>query len=106
MNTNILDYMYEGYGYDMDNQLLYTSAEEFNEALTSGSSLSTNGMETLSYQGVIGYENAIPTDKDNKYIETASFISESGAKYTDLRQGICSCNRATGDGESQNNDGN
>jgi hypothetical protein len=29
MNSNILDYMYEGYGYDMDNPLLYTDVENY-----------------------------------------------------------------------------
>jgi hypothetical protein len=96
MVTNILDYMYEGYGYDMDNQLLYTDVEKYNEALTSGSSMSTNGMETLAHQGIIAHDPAIPTEKDNKYIETVSFISESGAKYTDLRQQICGCCSSSG----------
>ena len=91
MKANMLDYMYEGYGYDMDNQLLYTDVEKYNEALTSGSSMSTNGMETLAHQGIISHDPAIPTEEDNKYVEIASFISESGAKYTDLRQGICDC---------------
>lgn len=103
MNSNILDYMYEGYGYDMDNQLLYTDVENYDEALTSGSSMSDNGMETLAHQGVIAHEPAIPTEEDNKYIEVASFISESGAKYTDLRQAICGCNNETGAGETIDN---
>ena len=91
MKANMLDYMYEGYGYDMDNQLLYTDVENYNEALTSGSNMSTYGMETLAYQDIVGYDPAIPTEKDNKCIEIVSFISESGAKYTDFRQGICDC---------------
>lgn len=56
MKANMLDYMYEGYGYDMDNQLLYTDVEKYNEALTSGSSMSTNGMETLAHQGIISHD--------------------------------------------------
>jgi hypothetical protein len=103
MKANMLDYMYEGYGYDMDNQLLYTDVEKYNEALTSGSSMSTNGMETLAHQGIISHDPAIPTEEDNKYIETVSFISESGAKYTDLREGICGCGRETGAGETVDN---
>ena len=92
MNTNILDYLYEGYGYDMDNQLLYTDVENYNEALSENGKMSTRGMETLAYNdGPIGHDPAIPTDKDNEYKELASFISESGAKYTDLRQGISDC---------------
>ena len=92
MNSNILDYMYEGYGYDMDNQLLYTDVENYNESLSENGKMSTNGMETLAYNdGPIGHDPAIPTEKDNEYKEIASFISESGAKYTDLRQGICDC---------------
>ena len=40
MNTNILDYLYEGYGYDMDNQLLYTDVENYNEALSENGKMS------------------------------------------------------------------
>ena len=47
MVTNILDYMYEGYGYDMDNQLLYTDVENFNEA-TDDDGYSDNGMKTFA----------------------------------------------------------
>jgi hypothetical protein len=65
--------------------------------------MSTNGMETLAHQGIIAHDLAIPTEKDNKYIETVSFISESGAKYTDLREGICGCGRETGAGETVDN---
>lgn len=100
MNSNILDYMYEGYGYDTDNPLLYTGVEIFNETLSENGKMTTRGMETLAYNdGPIGHDDPIPTEEDNKYKELASFISESGAKYTDLRQGICDCGRNTGDGE-------
>lgn len=92
MVTNILDYMYEGYGYDMDNQLLYTDIENYEEALTEETKMSTAGMETLTHQGIIAHEPAIPTENDNKYNELYSFTSERGAIYTDLRQGICGCN--------------
>jgi hypothetical protein len=55
--------------------------------------MSTNGMETLAYNdGPIGHDDAIPTENDNKFNEIASFISESGVKYTDLRGGKCACN--------------
>jgi len=92
MITNILDYMYEGYGYDMDNQLLYTSVENYDEALSEDGKMTTNGMETLAYNdGPIGHDAALPTDEANEYKEVASFISESGSKYTDLRQAICDC---------------
>lgn len=41
MNSNILDYMYEGYGYDTDNQLLYVDVENYNETLSqNGSNIS------------------------------------------------------------------
>ena len=100
MNSNILDYMYEGYGYDTDNQLLYTDVNNFDETLSENGKMTTRGMETLAYNdGPIGHDQAIPTEEDNKYNEVVSFISESGAKYTDLRQGICSCDHNTGDGE-------
>ena len=92
MVTNILDYMYEGYGYDMDNQLLYTDIEKYEEALTEETKMSTIGMETLTHQGIVGHEPRIPTENDNKYNELYSFISERGAIYTDLRQGVCACN--------------
>ena len=88
----ILDYMYEGYGYDMDNPLLYTDVENYDEMLSESGKMSTDGMETLAYNdGPIGHEDPIPTEKDNEYKEIPSFISEEGAKYTDLRQGICAC---------------
>ena len=99
MNSNILDYMYEGYGYDMDNPLLYTDVEKYDEALTEDTKMSTAGMVTLSHQGIVSHDDAIPTEKDNEYKELASFISESGAKYTDLREGICGCGNETGAGE-------
>ena len=84
--------MYEGYGYDMDNQLLYTDVNNYNEAQTEESKMTTNGMETLSYEGVVGYEDAIETDKANEYkYELYQFISEDGANYTDLRQALCAC---------------
>jgi hypothetical protein len=105
MNSNILDYMYEGYGYDTDNQLLYTDVEIFNETLSENGKMTTRGMETLAYnEGPIGHDAPIPTENDNKYNEVASFISESGAKYTDLRQGICACDRNLGEGETAENE--
>jgi hypothetical protein len=106
MKTNMLDYMYEGYGYDTDNQLLYVDVENYNETLSKNGKMTTRGMETLAYNdGPIGHHPAIPTVEDNKFKEVPSFISESGVKYTDLRQGICSCGdgRNTGDGESIDN---
>lgn len=106
MKTNMLDYMYEGYGYDTDNQLLYVDVENYNETLSKNGKMTTRGMETLAYNnGPIGHDPAIPTVEDNKFKEIPSFISESGVKYTDLRQGICSCGdgRSTGDGEVVDN---
>jgi hypothetical protein len=98
MKANMLDYMYEGYGYDTDNQLLYTDVKNFDETLSESGKMTTRGMETLAYNGgPIAHDPAIPTEEDNKYIETASFISESGAKYTDLRQGLCGCCQSSGD---------
>ena len=92
MNSNILDYMYEGYGYDTDNQLLYVDVENYNETLSENGKMTTRGMETLAYNnGPISHDPAIPTVEDNKFKEIPSFISESGVKYTDLRQGICGC---------------
>ena len=91
MITNILDYMYEGYGYDMDNQLLYDEPKNYDEALTEESKMSTNGMETLAHQGIIGHEAHIETENANEYKELQQFVSENGANYTDLRQAICDC---------------
>lgn len=92
MKANMLDYMYEGYGYDTDNQLLYTDVKNFDKTLSESGKMTTRGMETLAYNGgPIAHDPAIPTEEDNKYIETASFISESGAKYTDLRKPLCGC---------------
>lgn len=104
MVTNTLDYMYEGYGYDTDNQLLYTDVKNYDETLSESGKMTTRGMETLAYNnGPISHKPAIPTEKDNEYKEIPSFISESGAKYTDLRQGICGCGRETGNGETIDN---
>jgi len=89
MNTNCLDYMYEGYGYDMDNQLLYTSVENYDKALTENTKMSTNGMEGYAYQGVFEYEKQLDVANANEYKpELNQFISENGANYTDLRQ-VC-----------------
>ena len=44
MNTNILDFMYEGYGYDMDNPLLYVDVENYNEMLSESGQMSTYGI--------------------------------------------------------------
>lgn len=87
MNTNILDYMYEGYGYDMDNQLLYTSVENYNQVLDKNGQ-SDRGMKTIA---AIGHEDGIDVVNANEYSELNQFISEEGANYTDLRQGICGC---------------
>lgn len=100
MNSNILDYMYEGYGYDTDNQLLYVDVENYNETLSENGKMTTRGMETLAHQGIVSHDPAIPTVEDNKYKEIPSFISESGAKYTDLRPEICGCCGSTGSTQS------
>ena len=99
MVTNILDYMYEGYGYDMDNQMLYTDVEKYNESLDKDG-YSDNGMKTFSSDDwkITGHEDRLPTENDNKYSEVQQFVSESGAKYTDLRQQICQCG---GNGKNQ-----
>lgn len=91
MNTNCLDYMYEGYGYSMDNQLLYTDAEAYNKALTEKSNMSVNGMETLAHQGILGHDAHLDVENAREYTEVGQFISENGSNYTDLRQEICKC---------------
>lgn len=100
MNSNILDYMYEGYGYDTDNQLLYVDVENYESALTEDTKMTTAGMATFAHQGITSHDPRIPTEEDNKYKEVPSFISESGAKYTDLRQQICGCCGSSGDTQS------
>jgi hypothetical protein len=91
MNSNILDYMYEGYGYDFDDQRLYDDPEKYDKALTEESKMATNGMETFSHQGIVGHDPALEVEKANKYTELHQFISENGANYTDLRPRICAC---------------
>ena len=68
MVTNILDYMYEGYGYDMDNQLLYTDVEKYNEALDKDG-YADKGMKTFSSNDwkITGYQEGLPTEDANKY---------------------------------------
>lgn len=92
MVTNILDYMYEGYGYDMDNQLLYTDVDSYKTALDKDG-YSDNGMKTFSSNdwNITGYQEALPTEDANKYKEVPQFVGENGATYTDLRQQICKC---------------
>lgn len=92
MKANMLDYMYEGYGYDTDNQLLYVNVENFDETLSPSGEMTTNGMETLAYNnGPIGHDEAIPTVEDANYNEIMSFTEESVKEYTDLRQSKCNC---------------
>ena len=83
--------MYEGYGYNMDNQLLYTDVEEYNKALTENTKMSTNGMEGFAYQGILGYDEPLETVSARTYTEIGQFISENGSNYTDLRQAVCDC---------------
>ena len=92
MVTNILDYMYEGYGYDMDNQLLYTDVEKYNEALDKDG-YADKGMKTFSSNDwkITGYQKGLPTEDANEYKEIPQFVGENGANYTDLRQQICKC---------------
>lgn len=92
MVTNILDYMYEGYGYDMDNQILYTDVEKYNEALDKDG-YADKGMKTFSSNDwkITRYQEGLPTEDANKYKEVPQFIGENGANYTDLRQQICQC---------------
>lgn len=92
MVTNILDYMYEGYGYDMNDQLIYEDSKVYNEEALNENQIADFGMETLSHQGIIGHDPAIEVEKANEYKEVGQFISENGANYTDLRQGLCDCN--------------
>lgn len=92
MNTNILDYMYEGYGYDMDNPLLYVDTENYNSALDADG-YSDQGMKTFTSKdiNIIGHEVGIDVVGANDFNELGQFISENGANYTDLRQGNCAC---------------
>ena len=92
MNSNILDYMYEGYGYDTDNPLLYVNVENFDETLSKNGKMTTKGMETLAYNdGPVGYDESLPTVDARNYNEIMSFVEESLPEYTDFRQGICDC---------------
>ncbi len=92
MNTNILDYMYEGYGYDMDNQLLYTGIDRYKEAHNENG-ISDNGMETFAHQGIIGHDPQLDVVNARKWTELGQFRSENGANYTDIRPGMCDCGK-------------
>ena len=94
MNTNILDYMYEGYGYDMDNQLLYCSVERYNTALDKDG-YSDNGMKTFASNDIdiLTHGNGMAVFEANEYTEIGQFLSEEGPEYTDLRQGKCRCGK-------------
>lgn len=105
MVTNILDYMYEGYGYDMDNPLLYIDKENYEKALDDDG-YSDNGMKTFASDdlGVFGYADRLPTEDANEYKkEMIQFVSENGANYTDLRPSLCGCCTAS-NSEQQSDD--
>ena len=92
MVANTLDYMYEGYGYDTDNPLLYVNVENFDETLSKNGKMTTKGMETLAYNdGPVGYDESLPTVDARNYNEIMSFVEERLPEYTDFRQGICDC---------------
>lgn len=91
MTSNILDSWYEGYGYDMDDQNLYFSAEAYNASLSENGNMSTSGMETLSHGGPVGHDSQLETEKARTYNEIHTFLSEEGASYTDLRGMKCAC---------------
>ena len=93
MKSNMLDYMYEGYGYDMDNQLLYTDVEKYDEALDSDG-YSDNGMKTFASKdlGIIGHDDALEVEKANEYKkEVIQFVSENGASTSTAACSITTC---------------
>lgn len=65
----MLDYMYEGWGFDEAPQ----------------------GMATLADQNVVAYENQLNTVGARDYTEIGQFVSENGSNYTDLRTPKCGC---------------
>lgn len=92
MVTNILDYMYEGYGYDTNDQRLNTIEQgvELREQNTEDG-YTTEGMKTFAAQGIFSYDDAIDTPHANKYTQVGQFKSENGANYTELRPPLCGC---------------
>lgn len=87
----MIDYLYEGYGYDNDDQRLYTlkHGEEARKQFIDG--YSTEGMKTYAIQGVLAFEDDLDTEEANKYSQLGQFVSENGANYTDLRGPKCGC---------------
>lgn len=87
----MLDIFYEGYGFDNENPLLWTMklGKELQDKNIDG--YSTEGMKTLSNQGVLSYNPNIDVVDANKYTEVGQFISENGANYSDLRWPVCGC---------------
>lgn len=94
MNTNILDYMYEGYGYDMDNQLLYTNTEDYNNALDADG-YSDQGMKTFTSKDIdiLTHDEGLDVNSAREFSEIGQFLSEEGPGYTDLRQAKCRCGK-------------
>ena len=87
----MLDYMYEGYGYDLDDPRIYFE-ENLKEQTEYGvDEYNTNGMKSLQAQDGVCYEDQLPTEEANEYTQIGQFISENGHPYTDLRQGRCKC---------------
>lgn len=82
----MLEYMYDGWGFDRDDQILYTVA-----GMSLRQDIDTTGMKTLAQDGTIGFDNALDVVNANEYTEVCQFISENGANYTDLRFGKCGC---------------
>ena len=50
------------------------------------------GMETLANQGIVGFEDPIPTESANTFTELGQFVGQNVPGYTDLRGAKSTCN--------------
>ena len=85
----MLDYLYEGYGFDLDDPRIYFEKNLKEQTDYWVDEYNPNGMKTL--QDGLCYDDQLPTEKANKYTEVGQFVSEHYSCYTDLRQGRCKC---------------
>lgn len=88
----MLNYLYEGWGFDNDDPRLWTVASGKTLQDMRDDGYSTEGMKTLAQQGTIAYDEPLETETSEEHnTEADAFFSEHGSCYTDLRQEKCNC---------------
>lgn len=87
----MLEYGFEGYGYDNDDPRLWsvTQGKELQDKFVDG--MSTQGMKTYAQQDTVTFNEDLDVVNANDYTELGQFISQGNADYTDLRGPKCNC---------------